>query len=48
MTVPKSILKSSQELSKDMSLPKHVNFDSYETDLADTIRDPNQESLVDS
>lgn len=47
MTVPKSILKSSQELAKNMALPKHVNFDSYETEQADTFRDPSKESTSD-
>jgi len=40
MTIPKSILKSSQELKSNMNVPKHVNFDSNESEM-DTFRDPN-------
>lgn len=28
ITVPRGILKISQELAKNMTMPKHVNFDS--------------------
>ncbi|CDW89599.1 UNKNOWN [Stylonychia lemnae] len=43
MTIPKSILKSSQELKENMNVPKHVNFDSNDSE-ADTFRDPNLQS----